>query len=301
MPRIFGPNGFSLTGPPRSVPLLVRGRILFGGFVSQFGWAFFGFGMVFFWIFALNADLLGWYFFSGELETAKGVVTRSEETRASEGGSEHSEGTPVYKNHYRFTYGEWEYEGSSYATGRRKEAGKAVTIEFPRGDPERSRIRGMRTAVFGPMAALAAIFPAVGLCFIVAGLRKGRKAMRLLVHGKQGVGTLKSKEATGTQMNDQMVYKLTFEFVADDGRTYEAVAKTHQTHELEDDAEEPLLYDPIRPAYATMLDHLPGSPRIDANGSVQTDSAGRSLAVLFLPIISIAGHGIWAYLCCFSS
>ena len=38
---------FSFSLPPRDVPLTVRLQVLFGGFLNQFGWLFFGFGMVF--------------------------------------------------------------------------------------------------------------------------------------------------------------------------------------------------------------------------------------------------------------
>ena len=39
-------NFLNLAGPPRSVPILVRSKILFGSFSSQFGCFFFGFGMM---------------------------------------------------------------------------------------------------------------------------------------------------------------------------------------------------------------------------------------------------------------
>lgn len=301
MSNTLNPYRFNLTGSPRSVPILVRCRILFGGFLNQFGWLFFGFGMIFFWFFALNADLLGWYFFSGELETVQGIVTNSEKTGSSEGGSEHSKGTPIFANHYEFTYLGEKYNGTSYATGKRKAKGAKVKIELPKGNPDRSRIKGMRTAVFGPLAAFVVIFPSIGLCIIIAGLIKGRKTLRLLAHGKKGFGTLKSKEATNMTINDQRVYKLTFEFVAHDGRIYEATARTHETELLEDDAEEPLLYDPFRPAYSTMLDNLPGLPTIDQHGSIRTDSRIKSILVFFLPAVSIVGHGMYAYQRFFSS
>ena len=287
---------FRFGSAPRSVPTSVRLRVLFGGFINQFGWLFFGFGMIFFWIFVLNSDLTGWLVFSGELETVEGVVTESRGTGASVGGSDHSEGTPVYANAYRFSYDREEHSGVSYATGRKLEAGQSVKIEMPKGDPSRSRIEGMRTALFGPFAAAAAIFPFVGLCFVIFGLRKGRKAIRLLRDGKQAEGTLVSKKATSTRVNKQPVYKLTFEFTADDGRTYQAVAKTHQTEDLEDEAREPLLYDPVDPSYATMLDALPGRPRIDDMGTIHGGSVVKTLLVSIVPAASVVGHGIYACL-----
>ena len=128
-----------------------------------------------------------------------------------------------------------------------------------------------------------------------AGFRRGRKAVRLLVSGHQASGVLKSKEATSTQINKRTVYKLTFEFTDDVGQTHEAVAKTHEPEHLQDDDQEPLVYDPLRPAYATMLDHLPGAPRVDEMGQIQTQSPTTSFLVLVVPLLSIIGHGVYLW------
>jgi hypothetical protein len=134
------------------------------------------------------------------------------------------------------------------------------------------------------------IFPLVGLGFMVAGLRNGFKANRLLAHGKVGLGVLISKEATNTRINEQPVYKLTFEFTDEYGSHYEAVSKTHQPYVLEDEPEERLLYDPHNPAYAVMLDSLPGGPDIDEMGNIQPASLTRGLLVLILPVLTLVGH-----------
>ena len=47
----------SLSAPPRHVPAPVRWRVRFGGVMNQFGWVFAGFGGVFVWAFAAEADL----------------------------------------------------------------------------------------------------------------------------------------------------------------------------------------------------------------------------------------------------
>lgn len=133
----------NIAGPPRPVPLLVRLRVLFGGFINQFGWFFFGFGLIFVWAFTLKADLTSWYVFRGRLENAEGVITTSRKTNMSVGGSKHSDGMPVYGHSYRFVGPDGiEYKGISYQTGGGLREGQKVTIE---------------------------------LCFIVAGFRKGTK------------------------------------------------------------------------------------------------------------------------------
>jgi hypothetical protein len=154
----------------------------------------------------------------------------------------------------------------------------------------------MRAAVFGPLVTFVVLFPLIGLCFILAGMRRGRKAIRLLKHGKQAAGKLISKKSTGASVNDRPVYKMTFQFTADDGRNYQAVARTHLDELLTDDASEPLVYDPWKPASATLLDHLPGSPRIGDDGGIRNDGTWRGLLVAILPFVSVVGHGTYACL-----
>ncbi|HUX15456.1 MAG TPA: DUF3592 domain-containing protein [Phycisphaerae bacterium] len=279
-----------LEDPPRPVPMGVRLSALVGGAMTQFGWAFFGFGLIFFWVFFPAAELVSLMEFRGERETAPGTVVRCEETNCEENE------TRVYAVHYAFTASDGvERQGVSYATGTPVAAGETVTVEYPKGKPSASRIQGFRRSMFSVWASFLAIFPLVGLVFIVVGLKRGIKANRLLAHGKLGHGTLKDKKPTSVTVNDQRVWKLVFEFRADDGRTYETTVKTHETRLLEDDAEERLLYDPWDPNYATMLDNLPGSPAIDEAGHLKSASPLRSLAVAILPTVTILGHGLYVY------
>lgn len=281
---------FTLTGPPRSVPLLVRLRLLFGGFLNQFGWIFFGFGMIFVWVFGFSTDPTAWLDFRGDLEEVRGVITRCEDTNASENERE------IYAHYYEFKTGGQEYDGVSYSVGKQSSPGDKVTVQFPPGRPSRSRIKGMRTSAFPIFVLFVVLFPLIGLCFLLSGFRKGRKAIRLLVNGEQASGVLKSKEPTNTKINNRPVYKLTFEFKDQTGQTHEATATTHEPERLQDDAEEPLLYDPLRPGYATMLDHLPGAPHVDEMGQIQAKSGSGSLLVLIVPTASIVGHGLYLLL-----
>lgn len=283
-------NFLNLAGPPRSVPLLVRAKVLLGGFHTQFGCAFVGFGMVFVWTFTLNADLTSWYHLRGRLETAQGTVLRSQKTSLSE------DDTPIYANHYSFTGpDEVEYKGVSYATGRELNEGRKVRVEYRPGKPLMSRIKGMRRSPIGLFGLGPVIFPLAGLSFMIVGLRRGIRGNRLLKIGRQATGRLKSKVRTGEKINDRNVYKLTFEFTTTDGTSHEAIGKTHMPAKLEDEAAEPLLYDPRRPSYAAMLDALPGSPRIDENGKIRAGSAGAALVCLVLPIVTVLGHAGYIY------
>ncbi len=279
-----------LAEPPRSVPPTVRVAALFGGIVNQFGWLFFGFGMIFVWVFVPDIDFTSWYRFRGDVATAQGTVTAVRKTHMSENNVE------VYEIRYAFAADDGRrYEGTSYMTGARYGDGQAVDVEYRKDGPGVSRIQGARRGAAPIWVSFVLVFPLIGLVLIVAGLKKGIKANRLLGRGKLGLGTLKSKEPTNTSINDQPVYKLTFEFAAEDGQTYEVVAKTHETRLLEDDAEERLLYDPWNPRYAAMLDNLPGAPEIDQMGHLKSAGPLRGLAVLILPLLTLLGHGLYAY------
>ncbi len=317
----LGVNTFNPAAPPRHVPLLVRMQVRLGGLLSQMGWIFFGFGMVFVWAFGAKADLTSWRHFGGELATANGESTGHEETGASEGGNEHSEGTPIYANSYAFEVDGTTHKGVSYATGRAFEAGTPVEIEFPVGRPEVSRIKGLRCNVFGPLVLFVLIFPLIGLALLINGLRRGGKGIRLLIHGKQAVGTFVSKKPTATRINRRRVYEYTFDFVANNGQTYQAKGRTHTdalsgndphtADNVEDGPDDPmhvdnsagdqrerpgqelLLYDPMDPAYAVMLDALPGRPRIDENGGIRIGGGGRAALVLIAPAMTVIGHGAY--------
>jgi hypothetical protein len=278
-----------LAPPPRAVPLPLRLQVLFGGILNLFGWIFFGFGMIFFWAFAMNSDLTSFARFRGPLETATGVVVHSYATNASENKRR------IYGHEYAFEYNGRDYQGVSYATGRQIPAGLSAQIEFPAGNPEVSRIQGMRRGMFGPAVVFVVIFPFVGLCFLVFGLRSGLRAAHLLGNGQLAFGTLASKVPTNTRVNNQTVYKLTFDFATDDGRRAQAVARSHQPHRLEDEARECLFYDPARPERAVLFDSLPGSPRITSSGNFDPEWTATALLSLLPVLLTVLGHGTYLF------
>jgi len=284
-------KGFTLGGPPRYVPLGVRLKVLLGGFLNQFGWVFFGFGLIFVWVFTLRADLTSWYIFRGELAIAEGTIVKSTETNMKVNE------TRVFEHEYSFKGADGlEYNGASYETGGGLRNGQKVAIEYKQNSPDTSRIKGMRRGIIGLFGLMPVIFPLIGLCFIIAGVRKGVKACHLLRDGEQTTGKFTSKDRTGAKVNNQPVYKLTFEFAASDGMVHQAVAKTHRPEVLEDEEQEPLLYDPSRTEYAVMLDDLPGNPRIDSTGEIHAGSAVGALLVLVIPAVTLIGHCIYIYL-----
>lgn len=264
--------------PPRRLPPSLVITNLFHG-LGQMGWLFFGFGMVFAWAFASSADLS--FLQSGPFATARGQVTQVEPTGASEGQQ------PVFRNYYAFSLAGQRHTGVSYVTGNAPQVGQTVEIEYVEDDPAWSRIAGMRRAMFGPVVLMVLIFPTVGLIIALFSLRSGLRRMRLLRGGQFAMGKLIHKEATNVTVNRRRVYELTFEFIARDGQRHRGAARTSFPHKLEDEAEEPLLYDPDRPSVVYLLDELPARPRFDAMGELE----GQPLAALGLAVIPALAIG----------
>jgi hypothetical protein len=281
----------ALAHPPRFVPLSLRLGSWFGGFHNQFGWMFFGFGMILYWVFALHADYESVYFL-GDLETAPGFVTGSEKLNFKVNKQY------VYEVRYRFTAGGTQREATSYITAHsekaKKKAGAKVTIEYPAGNPERSRIQGGGNAPMPIWCLFVGIFPLIGLAFLTFGLRDGRRTARLMANGESAVGTFVRKEETNVRINKRNVYRYIYEFPAADGNVYEATASTHNT-ELLAANEQPLLYDPANAANATLVAHLPYRPEVDGVGQFKPVSPRRLALTMFLPTASILGHG--GFLC----
>jgi len=284
------PQAFSFSLPPRDVPLTVRLQVLFGGFFNQFGWLFFGFGMIFVWLFLPQADLTSFYRFHGKLDQTQGTITANQKTHFSEGGSKHSNGTPIYRHDYTFTVAGTTYSNASYATGYTYAPGTRVSIEYPQGNPAVSRVNGMHRTPFGPSVLMVLLFPLVGLGFLIPGLILGWKGDRLLANGKVAFGTFKSKEATKTEINHQTVYKLTFEFTTDTGETCQTTARSCEPNRLELEPQHEIVYDPLTPSYATLVDGLPGSPHIDDRGVIQPATFGAALRITLLPAAAIIGN-----------
>jgi hypothetical protein len=270
-----------LAPPPRRVPLSLALVNLFNGF-AQIGWGVFGFGMIFAWAFIGHADFSG-ITFRGALAHATGRVTSVEETGASVNH------TPVIANHYEFSVAGSRMNGTSYSTGNARSAGDSVDVEYLERNPEKSRIAGMRRAQFGPFLSLVAIFPLIGLLFVVFSTRTGLRRNHLLRTGLLANGKLIGREKTNVEINNRPVWKMTFEFTARDGRRCEASANTTDTARLEDEAQEPLLYDPNDPSRAYVLDEAPARPEFEPNGELRGRPVS-GLLCLIIPGIVIASN-----------
>ena len=260
---------------PRHVPFSLRIINLFN-LVGQVGWGLFAFGSIFFWTFVTNADFSG-LTMRGALQRASARVTDVKATGASVNRQ------AVMANHYEFSVAGRQYHGISYGTS----APADVEVEFKDGDPETSRIVGMRRKMFGPGVSFVTIFPLIGLLIAIFAARYGLARNRILREGILASGKLVEKVPTNMTINHQRVFELTFEFTTRNGQRAQAKARTHNPARLEDDAQEQLLYDPQNPERAYLFDEAPAHPAVDGTGALVGRPAGAAFR-LFLPAVAIA-------------
>ena len=277
----------------RHVSFTTRLGLLLTGFANLFGWFFFGFGMLFVWMFGGTAYLHDLAFFSGDLQTATGQITDVRQTRLEINDSR------VYEYLYVFEAEGRRYSGTSDGYSARYREADAATIEYAGDDPGHSRIAGMSLGLGGWPFLFTLIFPLVGAGFIITGLRKGLKGIRLLKSGSRTDGRFVRREATSTRINNRTVYSYLFEFEDHNDRTWQVSGRSHLHDRFSGDSGagrkpevfEPLVYNPDDPGDALLLDDLPGSPRIHSDGRViLTGSA--NLAIM-LPAAVLIGNLLW--------
>lgn len=266
-----------LQPPPRSLGPALTARLLFGGFFSQFGWAFTAFGLLFVLLFDGAGGVIEAIRFSGDPAVAAGEVTAWRSTSFNVNSQN------VFETSYEYRRPDGSTgEGRSYASGRYLEAGTPVTVEYLERDPDRSRIEGMRTTPAGLAVVIVFLFPFIGLVFAAIGFRRGLRAYRLMAIGSLAHGKLAAREATMTRVNNRPVMKLTFSFEAEGGGRFKATGKSRVTDRMEDEPTELIIYDPSEPSRAMVLDEFGCQPRVDGRGVFEPSRPGVPAALLVL-------------------
>ncbi len=255
---------------------------MFGGAFPQIGWIVLAVGLVFSALFVGNSEIVTFVRFQGDIVTSEGRVTGVRESSASENEA------PVMEISFAFHADGKELNASSYAMNAPFDVGDAVPIEFLRRDPAQARMVGARMRPFGRTVALVLIFPLVAIFLLSRTLRKSLGTPRLLRHGTLSYARLVSKKATSGSVNEQTVYDLTFRFATSGGQEQQITCQTHEVDKLEDEANEPVLYDRNNPSRAVLVDELPGSIAPTQNGGFGA-SSGKALLYVIAPIASFFG------------
>lgn len=113
------------------------------------------------------------------------------------------------------------------------------------------------THSFSLQHGLLAFLLGLGVLFLVTGLKKWKKRQFLCEKGHIAEAILVDKKPTPLRLNKRRLYLYTFQFTDSVGQTHQFVQYTRQTHSLEDDQAERILYDPKHPTNALVIDTLP--------------------------------------------
>ncbi len=270
----------------RNIPLFTSIHIILGRGLTTLGFCLFGFLMVFAWGFGGSADTSFWHFSGAQVTTTTGQIVEVVETNMSINDES------VWANVYKYQDGlGHEHVNDAFTTGRPAKLNGAVTVEYVTDAPEHGRIPGMRSAEFSQWMLLAFALPFIGVSLVALGLRRGIQDYQILKVGEMVKAKLIDKARTGSEINDQPVYKLTFEFSTKRSKKYTKVLKTHLTEKFEDEPFERIFYNPENPDMAVLVDDLAGSPTVGDDGEL-LGSGGLPLKPILWPIICTAPH-IW--------
>ncbi|VAW98641.1 hypothetical protein MNBD_GAMMA22-1595 [hydrothermal vent metagenome] len=272
----------------RKVPKNTAITIIFGRKLTLTGWFVFAFLMIFGWGFGGHSDV-SFLYFTGDIKVTTGRVIESDETNMEI--NERS----VWVNTYEYIDDEgFEYLRNVYTTGYGMRSGQQLTVEYPVDYPKYGRVPGKRSAEFSSWLLLTYLLPLIGLSLVYFGIRRGLRDYKMLKSGIITKAKLVQKKATNTTVNDSRVYALTFEFKAQDQKTYQKMIKTHQTADFEDDEFERLFYDPSNPTVSTLVDDLAGDQELDDSGNIVILNPKLPLKPIVWPIICVAPH-LWYF------
>ncbi len=183
-------NEAALALPPRPVPSLLR--LYLRALYSLPGVLLLGFGLCMFVGFGVNSD---WKAAAFLLPTAsaQGSVTGLHSAHGSLGGSRNGSNGTVTVEAITYTFttpGGASHQGVSYTNpgdasyldvsdALSTPQGMTVPIQYVKGHPTLSRIRRLRTGVFGAFSVASIVFPLMGLLLLRGGLRAAQRTFNL--------------------------------------------------------------------------------------------------------------------------
>lgn len=238
----------------RSISLGMKLQVIFGNVMMVMGIFFTFIGLFAFFVFGSFVDFSS-YKFDENSPVTKGKILNVNPTSSYVNDIQ----VFMYTYEYYLPSGE-KFTGESYTTGELFYQEQEIIVQYLENETNNSKLKDGRKGAFEAWILLA-ISPFILIGGITFGFRLmfGFKAIKLIRFGEISFGRLIDKQPTNTKINNQTVYKLIFEFVALDGNTYQAIAKTHQSYFLEDEPEEKLVYDVNNPEKAVLIDSLPKS------------------------------------------
>lgn len=226
--------------------------------------------------------------FDGSWEETTGIVEEIHNTNAEVNNRE------VYRYVFSYNLEGKSLRSSSYSsTTNNIRMRDVVTINYKSGNHLRAKIEGMTSEIFPSWIAFVTIFPIIGFFLLLGGLHKGKKKVNLLTNGKFTYGQQLSKTDSGSRINKRIVWTYEFTFTVNN-KSYIAKCQTHQSHLVEDDNKEVVLYMPDNPEDSTIFDAISGVPAIDNMGNLEA-APFSNIKYLIIPILSIVVNSILAY------
>lgn len=272
----------------RNIPLCTRIRVTYNRTLTRAGIFVTSLFMLVSWLIAGNADH-SFIYFTGDIQTTNGKVLEVIETNFSINESS------VWANVFQYSdLSGVVYVRDGFTTGRQLAPQQSIQVEYPINAPQYGRIPGIRSAEFGSWAVALWFLPCIGIIMVFFGIRRGLRDYRLLYTGTLTHAQLTHKESTNTRINDQPVYKLTFDFTDCYSATHHITLRTHLVGNFEDDDLELIVYDPRNPSAARLLDQLPEKIRCDEHGELAFPTSSFPFMTFIYPVILIAPH-IWYY------
>jgi hypothetical protein len=270
--------------PPRRIGPALWLRVACGGKLTQFAalWSGFALVMMFLWSIVTESP------FSPYDENRSGVVDAIRDT----GSTHHDHRLYAVDFHFADDHGIARH-ATSYTIDPPARPGSPVSVEVVRDEPWRARIDGMdvhKSSAPWYFGLLLLPFVGIGAYLWRSRIREARLALDLLRDGLYTRGKVLAKKPTGLTYSDlggeYKEYEVEVEFRDDRDSLHRAKVKTLHPELLEDDALEPIVYDPDQPSRATTLDHLPGRPVIEPDGSLVARS-GFPYHLAILPAVCV--------------
>ncbi|MEK7257373.1 MAG: hypothetical protein AAB316_21640 [Bacteroidota bacterium] len=279
--------------PPRMLPFFTQAVLLTGDLFSQIGWAMVALGSLFFWTSALQSEVKFWFEERADIWKEKpGWVIAADSTGSFE------DEKPIWRYSHSFVLEGETYLGESYSAGKKFDARQVVFIRYQPENPAVNYIIGCRRSIFRWQVNLLLLMPLAGLFFLILPIRQNLKFLRLLKIGDFTRGKMVAKDPTGKSIREggaeHPIFKYTFEFEHKDVK-YRASCRTHQSHLVEDENMESILFDRFHPTYNLVYDAVPNVPTISPAGKMMPLSPWRSW-VLFLPAFTFSVNLVFALL-----
>jgi hypothetical protein len=277
----------ALTAPPRRLSLLSRFYILISGWQTNMGFCFAGVGLLLLILglrihekeSAREASGGTWQTVVATIDSVSVEKAKEQKQTQRVNGKERvvSVDNPENDSYvYRYTYtvAEKEYKASArFGLADHQKLNKAtadtILIEYFSTEHGYSNIVGYRSTGFsGVFIFIGFVFSLAGLPLLLMSLRKRAKTLQLYLRGLIAWGQQVSRTDTNAKINDLAVFKYVYNFIAENGDSYQAIAKAPADFNVGDQCQELVLYLAEDPSYNIIFDAVDSAPIVKEDGSL---------------------------------